>query len=76
MTVQPSSSINELSAECPYGSQVIAGGYVIENNAGDMVVDSSQMNSDTNSWVISATNKGGASRDISAFAVCLAPEES
>jgi hypothetical protein len=50
---------------------VVAGGYVVENNAGDMVVNQLYMDAEQNAWTISATNIGGAARDASAFAVCI-----
>jgi hypothetical protein len=74
-TVSAAGSVNSLTATCPSGTTVSSGGFLEEDNSGDIVFTRSTPDLDGNSWLVTAHSNAtaivGSSHEITAYAICI-----
>jgi hypothetical protein len=74
-TVSAAGSVNSLSATCPSGTKVSSGGFLEQDNSGDIIFSRSTPNFDDNSWQVTARSNAtaivGTSHEITAYAICV-----
>jgi hypothetical protein len=76
-TAEPGNYVLSLAATCPTGTKLIAGGFLENDNSGDVLFTRNTPDLSTNSWLVTARNSSSGlfakAHAVTSYAMCATP---